>query len=130
MISSFVIRYHHDIVSRPAKVEISVQQQHKKLYQKTVDLRFFQSPLRIEFEFESLDPIQLIFETDCTDMDLFPFYIDRIEFDELIDVPFIAHTGKLISLNGAEDTTNCLYCAGALTYTFALPLCSNARVIL
>lgn len=129
MNSSFKIRYHHDIVTKPVKVNVIVMQQLKKLYQTTIDLRYFQSPLSIEFEFDSLSPVTLVFETQQPDMDLYPFYIDRIEFDDLIDVPFVAHQGKLISLDAPDDTTNCLYRSGKLTYTFTLPLCSNARIL-
>lgn len=123
MISSFVIRYHHDIVTRPVKVNVSVEQKNKKLYQQTIDLRYFQSPLQIEFEFNTLDLLHLVFETSCPDMDLFPFYVDRIELDGLVDVPAVVHEGKLVG-NTKDDKTNCLYCSGSLIYTFKLPLCS------
>ncbi len=128
MKNNFVVRYHHDIVTVPVKVNVFVKQQSQILYQQIIDLRYFQSPLRIEFEFDTLDPISLVFETQCLDMDLYPFYIDRIEFDDLIDVPFAAHSGKLTSSTAQADLGNCLYCDGQLVYTFSLPLCSNANI--
>ena len=122
MKSSFNIRYHHDIVTRPVKINIFVKQQTKLLYHKIIDLRSYYSPLRIEFEFDSLDSIELVFSTDCTDMDLFPFYVDRIELDDLADFPFIAHGGVLI--DGQKNYIgNCLYCDRELTYKFELPFC-------
>lgn len=129
MKTSFTIRYHHDIVTRPAKITVSVTQTTNILYKRIIDLRCFFSPLKIEFEFDSLDPLQLIFETDCKDMDLFPLYIDRIELDDLIDVPFIAHSGQLNNSSEDSQSTNCLYTSGQLIYNFKLPLCSNCRIL-
>lgn len=129
MNSSLTIRYHHDIVTVPAKITVSVLQQEKTLYHKVIDLRCFFSPLRIEFAFESLSPLQLKFVTECDALKLFPFYIDRIEFDDLADIPFIAHTGKLMQDNVQIDSGNCLYTRGQLLYNFKLPLCSNCGIV-
>ena len=129
MKSSFTIRYHHAVVSRPVKINVSVKQQTKLLYHRVIDIRYFYSPLHIKFEFDLLDPIELVFGTECTDMDLFPFYIDRIQFDDLIDIPFIAYSGVLIREQIKHEGSNCLYCNGELIYTFDLPLCKNSKVL-
>jgi hypothetical protein len=125
MKTRFLIRYHHDIVTVPIKIDISVTQDENTLYHQVLDLRCYLSPLMIEFEFRTLAPIKLTFETDCTDIQNSPLYIDRIEFDGLLDIPFVVHAGLLQTQDFKTDTGNCLYTTGGLSYNFSLPLCSN-----
>lgn len=129
MKSSFCIKYHHDNVVAPVKIKISVIQLGKILSRTTIDLRCFLSPLRIEFDFDCLEPLELKFATLCQDMDLHPFYIDRIQFDDLADIPFVAHTGNLLKKGNYLGVGNCLYTDGELVYNFNLPLCSNCKIV-
>jgi hypothetical protein len=128
MKTRFLIRYHHDIVTVPVKIDISVTQDENTLYKQLLDLRCYLSPLLIEFEFQALSPIKLTVGTDCADIQNSPLYIDRIEFDGLLDIPFVAHSGLLQTQDGRTDTGNCLYTTGQLNYNFLLPLCSNCKI--
>lgn len=129
MNSSFTIRYHHDIVQTPVKVNISVRQNNIILNQKTLDFRCYLSPFKICFDFDRLDPVQLVFETSYSIMQDHPFYVDRIQFDDLIDIPGFAHQGRLIDENNNQlDFGNCLYRSGKLIYQFQLPLISNCEI--
>ena len=128
MKTKFLIRYHHDIVTIPVKINISVVQDRDVLYNRVLDLQCYFSPLLIEFEFQKLSPIKLMFETDYRQIHDSPLYIDRIELDELLDIPFIVHSGFLETKDHNTDTGNCLYTTGRLSYNFLLPLCSNCRI--
>ena len=128
MKTKFLIRYHHDIVTIPIKINISATQDKDILYSRILDLRCYSSPLLIEFEFQKLSPIKLIFETDYSQIHDSPLYIDRIEFDGLLDIPFIAHSGFLEIEDHNTGTGNCLYTVGRLSYNFLLPLCSNCKL--
>lgn len=124
MKSSFTIKYHHDIVVDSIKVNLSVVQKNITLYQRTLDLRCFFSPLQIDFDFEVPGPLELIFETDSLLISTYPLYIDRIEIDDLFSIPFVSHKGELTTLENHSDVGNCLYAAGSLTYKLELPICN------
>ena len=129
MKSKFFIRYHHDIVTIPVKINISVVQDRDVLYNRVLDLQCYLSPLLIEFEFQKLSPIKLTFKTDYDQIRNSPLYIDRIELDGLLDMPFIAHSGFLETKDHNTNTGNCLYTTGQLSYNFLLPLCNNCEII-
>lgn len=130
MKSSFTVRYHHDNVDRSVKINIIVKQNNNVLYEKVQDLRCYASPLDINFEFETLTPIQLEFATNDVSMDLNPLYIDRIQLDQYADIPFFAHSGMFVKDNVQHSNGNCLYSNGSLIYTFDLPFCRNYNVVI
>lgn len=124
--SSITLLLHHAVSPTRLNVKVQIIQAGQVLNVEEIDLRHRTSRLHLDFNLHNTsDPIKLQIKSSNPNINEFPVYVDRIVLDDLADIPFFVHRGKIL---GIEEVSNCLYRSGVLEYNFLLPLIENSGI--